>query len=290
MTKTFWVAGVPALALLGLCIWLTAKASERVEETPLRESVERLARMEDISVEKRVVEPVREMLVLGSLRPAKHPEWKTAKAVVAASVKPETFEKASKESRILLFLELGAGLAGLVAAAGVVLVIRDLLRLKRVDEDVAGDLMLDRRIAVPAAVSIVVAGLAAAVMAGVLVVFNPSGAVMEGELHGFIGIFLLPVAVWLVSAATLLPRENDILEKLFLPLCALVYIVLIVTWGILAGALHLAWYCSLIVFWVGFSLAVKKMVTSAIDQIIARWQVLPQAGARAAAKEESEDW
>lgn len=292
MAKVPWISAPFVLGIAALCVWaaLEAGAPQRGSRTrgrPLEEVAALRAGGKGFTHDRALVKKLEKACVLGSLRPGRHPEWPIVSVELREVYRSSGTSGDLNRSRVYRALLIAGGLAGLVALIVLVRIIADFRRLRRGDQRVARNLTLNRRHAVPAAVGLLAAALVAVGFCAFTLIrgVRPDTSVIcAGELHGLVGVLMLPVGAWIGSLAVLRRTESGWLRLAVLPVSALIVAALMVGWGTLAGVWHVQWYGSALILWLGLCWAVAPALLEKADRAVMAWSP-PSSGAAAPAFE-----
>lgn len=293
MAKVPWISAPFVLAIAAICVWAALEAGapqrgSRPRERPLEKVAALRAGGKGFADDRALVKELEKTCVLGSLRPGQHPEW----PIVRNELRREVYAGSGtsgdlNRSRVYTALLIAGGLAGLVALIVLVRIAADFRRLRRADQRVARNLTLDRRHAVPAAVGLLAAALVAVGFCAFTLIrgMRPDTSVIcAGELHGLVGVLMLPVGAWIGSLAVLRRTESGWLRLTVLPVSGLIAAALMVGWGTLAGVWHVQWYGSALILWLGLCWAVAPALLEKADRAVMAWSP-PSSGAAAPAFE-----
>jgi hypothetical protein len=207
---------------------------------------------------------LRKICVLGSIRPASHPDWPVVRESLA---KAEADAFSLGDLPILVFM--APALAFCVSLIGLATLFISFRKLKRGDEGVSSDLLDRRRHCVTATMGLVLSGLIASVGGGCALLISMPSLAGGGELHGVIQVFLLPVGVWVGSLMVFLRKRNGRMRGANIAVSAGICALLAALLASVVGAINLKLAVAAFVLWVALTIVVDEFVLDRVDYVAA---------------------
>ena len=281
MAKVPWVSALFVIGIVALCAWAYVQTDVPPPSAgpgPLERLAASKAQDQGLAEDRSLVKELEDRCVRGSLRPGLYPEWPTVRDELGALYQSRKAPGDMSRSTVYRVLLIAAGAAGLVALIAAVRIRSAFRQLSRADTKAGRELTSDRRHAIPAAVGLLVAGCVAAGFGALALIRDVQPAfsvILAGELHGLVGVLMLPVGAWLVSFSVLCRVKRAWLRVIVLPLSVLAAGALMAGWGAAAGAWHLQWSGTALIVWLGLSYAITPSLLDKADRVVMQWSVPP---------------